>query len=124
MEELKNKSDEDFLNEKYKKYNTHWKEAEKNKNERIKKLKKKKKNISSDEEIEDIQSKKKNIEKIINQIYTEYNILIPYDIKKYLNNSFNKQVYNKLVREYHPDKNKYKREICELFTQLINEYRI
>ena len=127
---IKEKTSDEFLEEAFQENHKFWQEAKKNQEERKKNCKNKKKEKKYENEkeeyFEEVKSylyKNENIERICNQIKKDYNVNIPKNIKDFIDSKFNKIEYNKLVKEYHPDKKKYEPHLCELFTQLINEHK-
>ena len=48
---------------------------------------------------------------------------LPDEIIKFLNNPIDKKLYRKLQKEYHPDKQKYSKEICNRYTQAITSHK-
>jgi len=129
---VKEKSRDEMLEEAYQENHMFWKKEKEKQEERkqqdkLEREERKKRNEynkeNPDEEISSNTNKKENIKKISNEITKEYKYYIPKNIRDYLNKKFDKIEYFKLLKEYHPDKNKHEPKLCELFTQLINEYK-
>ena len=48
---------------------------------------------------------------------------LPTEIINFLQKPFDKKIYRKLQKQYHPDKHKYSQEICNRYTQAINAHK-
>ena len=50
-------------------------------------------------------------------------MVVPEDIIHFMNQSFDKDVYRKLMIKYHPDKQKYSTDVCTQLSQLITSHK-